>query len=131
MRRVVRGWRIHRMSDKSIEDLSRIINSVLRGWINYYGRFYKSALYPIFDQLNCALKHWAMRKYKKLRGRQRRARYWLGRIARREPNLFVHGDTFGQRLVDRSRMNREVHVRLRERLRGSSLGLLDWPEFQP
>ena len=90
MRRVVRGWRIHRMSDKSIEDLSRIINSVLRGWINYYGRFYKSALYPIFDQLNCALKHWAMRKYKKLRGRQRRARYWLGRIARREPMLFVH-----------------------------------------
>ena len=90
MRRVVRGWRIHRMSDKSIEDLSRIFNSVLRGWINYYGRFYKSALYPIFDQLNCALKRWAMRKYKKLRGRQRRAKYWLGRIARREPNLFVH-----------------------------------------
>ena len=90
MRRVVRGWRIHRMSDKSIEDLSRIFNSVLRGWINYYGRFYKSALYPIFDQINCALKRWAMRKYKKLRGRQRRARYWLGRIARQEPNLFVH-----------------------------------------
>ena len=90
IRREIRGWRIHRMSDKSIEDLSRIFNPVLRGWINYYGRFYKSALYPIFDQLNCALKRWAMRKYKKLRGRQRRARYWLGRIARREPNLFVH-----------------------------------------
>ena len=90
MRRAIRGWRIHRMSDKSIEDISRIFNPVLRGWLNYYGRFYKSALYPIFDQLNCALKRWAMRKYKKLRGRQRRARYWLGRIARREPNLFVH-----------------------------------------
>ena len=90
MRKAIRGWRIHRMSDKSIEDLSRIFNPVLRGWINYYGRFYKSALYPIFDQLNCVLKRWAMRKYKKLRGRQRRARYWLGRIARREPNLFVH-----------------------------------------
>ena len=90
IRREIRGWRIHRMSDKSIEDLSRIFNPVLRGWINYYGRFYKSALYPIFDQLNCALKRWAMRKYKKLRGRQRRAKYWLGRIARREPNLFVH-----------------------------------------
>jgi RNA-directed DNA polymerase len=90
MRRVIRGWRIHRMSDKSIEDLSRIFSPVLRGWINYYGSFYKSALYPIFDQLNCALKRWAMRKYKKLRGRQRRARYWLGRIARREPNMFVH-----------------------------------------
>ena len=90
IRREIRGWRMHRMSDKSIEDLSRIFNPVLRGWINYYGRLYKSALYPIFDQLNCALKRWAMRKYKKLRGRQRRARYWLGRIARREPNLFVH-----------------------------------------
>ena len=90
MRRAIRGWRIHRMSDKSIEDISRIFNPVLRGWLNYYGRFYKSALYPIFDQLNCALKRWAMRKYKKLRGRQRRAKYWLGRIARREPNLFVH-----------------------------------------
>jgi RNA-directed DNA polymerase len=90
MRRTIRGWRIHRMSDKSIEDISRIFNPVLRGWLNYYGRFYKSALYPIFDQLNCALKRWAMRKYKKLRGRQRRARYWLGRIARREPNMFAH-----------------------------------------
>jgi RNA-directed DNA polymerase len=90
IRREIRGWRIHRMSDKSIEDLSRIFNPVLRGWINYYGRFYKSALYPIFDQLNCVLKRSAMRKYKKLRGRQRRARYWLGRIARREPDLFVH-----------------------------------------
>ena len=90
MRRAIRGWRIHRMSDKSIEDISRIFNPVLRGWLNYYGRFYKSALYPIFDQLNCALKRWAMRKYKKLRGRQRRARYWLGRIARREPILFAH-----------------------------------------
>jgi len=90
MRRAIRGWRIHRMSDKSIEDISRIFNPVLRGWLNYYGRFYKSALYPIFDQLNCALKRWAMRKYKKLRGRQRRARYWLGRIACREPMLFAH-----------------------------------------
>jgi RNA-directed DNA polymerase len=90
MRRVVRSWRIHRMSDKSIEDLSRILNTVLRGWINYYGRFYKSALYPVFDQINCALKRWAMRKYRKLRGRQRRARYWLGRIARHRPYMFVH-----------------------------------------
>jgi RNA-directed DNA polymerase len=90
IRREIRSWRIHRMSDKSIEDLSRIFNPVLRGWINYYGRFYKSALYSIFNQLNCALKRWAMRKYKKLRGRQGRTRYWLGRIARREPNLFFH-----------------------------------------
>ncbi len=90
MRSVIRSWGIHLMSDKAIEDLSRIFNPVLQGWINYYGQFYKSALYPIFDQLNCSLKRWAMRKYKKLRGRKRRAHHWLGRIARRQPGLFAH-----------------------------------------
>jgi len=90
IRRIMRSWRIHLMSDKSIEDLSRIFNPVLRGWINYYGQFYKSALYPIFDQLNRSLKRWAMRKYKRLRGRKRRAYHRLGRIARQLPGLFAH-----------------------------------------
>jgi RNA-directed DNA polymerase len=90
MRSVIRSWRIHLMSDKAIEDLSRIFNPVLQGWINYYSQFYKSALYPIFDQINCSLKRWAMRKYKKLRGRKRRAYHWLGRIACRQPGLFAH-----------------------------------------
>jgi hypothetical protein len=35
-----------RPSDKAIDDLARMWNPVLRGWIQYYGRFYKSALYP-------------------------------------------------------------------------------------
>jgi RNA-directed DNA polymerase len=86
----IRGWEIHLMSDKSIEDVSRIINPVVRGWINYYSRYYRSALYPIFYQLNKALGKWAMRKYKRLRGRKRKATWWLRRIARREPGLFAH-----------------------------------------
>jgi RNA-directed DNA polymerase len=69
---------------------------VIRGWINYYGSYYKSALYPLFDQLNRALRKWAMRKYKKLRGKKRRAKYWLGRIARRQRYLFAHW-SFGAR----------------------------------
>jgi RNA-directed DNA polymerase len=96
MRSEIRSWRIHLMSDKSIEDLSRIFNPVLRGWINYYGSYYKTALYPIFDQLNCSLKKWAMRKYKRLRGKRCRAGHWLGRIASHEPGLFVHW-SFGAR----------------------------------
>jgi RNA-directed DNA polymerase len=90
IRKVIRGWKIHLMSDKSIEDLSRIFNPMIRGWINYYGSFYRSALYPIFNQLNMSIIKWAMRKYKKLRGRQRRAFHWLGRIARINPLLFAH-----------------------------------------
>jgi RNA-directed DNA polymerase len=90
MRHTIRSWRVHRKSDKSLSDLSYMFNPILRGWINYYGSYYKSALYPICDQLNCALKQWAMRKFKALRGKIRRAAHWLGRIARREPQWFVH-----------------------------------------
>jgi RNA-directed DNA polymerase len=86
----IRGWEIHLMSDKSIEDISRVINSVLRGWINYYGQYYRSALYPILNQLNKALRKWAMRKYRRLRGRKRKATLWLRRIARRDRGLLAH-----------------------------------------
>ena len=90
IRRTISGWRIHRKSDKDVADLSRIFNSTIRGWINYYGRYYKSELYPIFDQLNRILTKWAMRKYKHFRKRKPRARHWLGRIALRQPYLFAH-----------------------------------------
>jgi RNA-directed DNA polymerase len=90
MRRTIRGWCLHRQSDKSLLDFSRMFNPVIRGWHNYYGSFRRSALYPVWDQLNCSLKRWAMRKYKKLRGRMRGAAHWLGRIARHEPRLFAH-----------------------------------------
>lgn len=89
-RRELRRWHLHTRSDKSLEDLSRRFNPVLRGWVNYYSRFYKSALYPTFQHLDRLLVRWAMRKYKRLRGHQRRAAHWLRRIARGQPNLFAH-----------------------------------------
>ena len=87
---ILRSWEIHLMSDKSIEDISRIINPVVQGWINYYSSYYRSPFYPIINQLNNALRKWAMRKYKRLRGKRRRAVHWLGRIAKRQSHLFAH-----------------------------------------
>ncbi len=89
MRQTVRGWHMHLKPDKTLEDLSRMFNPVVRGWINYYGRFYKSELYSVLHHLDRALVRWVRRKYRKLR-HQRRATHWLGRIARREPNLFAY-----------------------------------------
>ena len=96
MRRTIRGWRVHRMTDKSIEDLAHIFNPVIRGWSNYYGQYYKSALYPVFKHINFALHRWAIRKYKKLSGRKRKALQLLQRIAKQAPNLFVHWRFVGQ-----------------------------------
>ena len=90
IRSTIRSWRIHRMTDKSLKDLACMFNPKIRGWINYYGQFYKSALYRVLNQLNGALQRWAMRKYKKLRRRRRKAFHWMGRIAKQMPHLFAH-----------------------------------------
>jgi RNA-directed DNA polymerase len=90
MRQKAWKWKMHLRSDKSLEDLSRMFSPVIRGWINYYGKFYKSALYTTLQQLNRTLVRWAMRKFKKLKGHRRRAEYWLGNVARRQPQLFPH-----------------------------------------
>jgi RNA-directed DNA polymerase len=90
MRREMRSWRFHLRSDRSLEELSRLCNPILRGWINYYGQYYKSALWRSFHVFDRILMKWAMRKYKRLKGHCRRAIHWLGRRARRQPHLFAH-----------------------------------------
>jgi len=86
----MRRWKMHRQTDKSLDELARVVNPVLRGWINYYGRFYKSALYRVFQHLNNILVQWASRKYKRLRGYDQRASQWLQGIFHRQPKLFAH-----------------------------------------
>ena len=86
----IRRWKLPKRSDKSLDDLSRMFNPKIRGWFQYYGRYYRSALYPLVQHLNRLLALWAKRKYKKLRGHYRRARHWVARISRRDPQLFAH-----------------------------------------
>ena len=90
VKKEIRSWKIHLRSDKSITDLARMFNAQVQGWVNYYGRYYKSAMYPCLRNIERFLIRWAMRKYKRLKGHKRRARQWLGRIRKREPRLFVH-----------------------------------------
>ncbi len=90
IRAEIRSWKLHLRSDKTIEDLSRMFNPVIRGWLQYYGRFYRSALYPPMRQLDRSLARWAYRKYKKLRGHLRRATHWVARISRRDPKRWAH-----------------------------------------
>ena len=89
MSATIRSWKLRFWSSATLEDIAKRINPVIRGWLNYYGRFYKSALHRILRQIQNALVRWAMRKYKKLRGHWLSATHWLGCIARREPRLFA------------------------------------------
>ena len=90
MRDTFRSWKLPQRSDKAIEDLSRMFNPIIRGWLQYYGRYYRSALYPPMRDLDRDLALWAKRKYKKLRRHHRRATHWIVRISRRSPALFAH-----------------------------------------
>jgi len=58
----MRLWQLHRQTDKSLEELAGRINPVLKGWINYYGSFYRTALSRAFRHLNNILVRWASRK---------------------------------------------------------------------
>jgi RNA-directed DNA polymerase len=86
----IHSWRMHLKPNKTLEDLSHMFNPILIGWVNYYCLFYKSEMYDVLKHMNRALTLWAQRKYKKFAGHKRRASEWLGKIARREPKLFVH-----------------------------------------
>jgi len=90
IRGTIRSWSLHLRSDKALEDLARMFNSHIRGWINYYGRFCPSALYPTLWNIERYLARWVCGKYKSLRRHKRRSRHWLARIAQRQPQLFAH-----------------------------------------
>lgn len=90
IRESIRSWRLHRRSESTLEDLAHDINPVLRGWINYYGSYHRSALYRVFNYVNIYLTRWSMMKYKDLRQRRTRATEWVRRIQRRQPHLFAH-----------------------------------------
>jgi RNA-directed DNA polymerase len=90
MGREIRSWHLARRSDKSLGDLARMTNSIVQGWINYFGRFYKSMLYPLLRRINEHLVRWAMRKYKRLRRREQRVRELLAKASRQSPRLFAH-----------------------------------------
>ena len=91
VRKTIREWRMaSTRNNQSLDDLAQLVNPVVRGWMNYYGRFYRSKWKQVLRHLDRALVAWACRKYRRFRRRERAATHWLGRIARRDPNLFAH-----------------------------------------
>ena len=88
VRHTIREWRMaSTRNNQRLEDLARHVNPVVRGWLHYYGRFYRSKCVQVLRHLNEALAAWAQRK-KRFRRRERASMHWLGRIAQRTP-LFV------------------------------------------
>lgn len=90
MRQTIRGWHLQLKCDKNLADLSVMFNPILRGWHQYYGRFYGSAMSAVWKHLNDYLTRWLMRKFKSLARHKTRARQALGRLAQKHPETFWH-----------------------------------------
>jgi RNA-directed DNA polymerase len=85
----VRSWRLHRRTGLSEADLARWINPIVRGWMNYYGAFYRSALYPLLTRINAYLLRWLRKKHPRLRGRKKAQDAWA-RACQQRPRYFAH-----------------------------------------
>jgi RNA-directed DNA polymerase len=90
MRATTRQYDLRNRTDLSLTEIARWYNPKLRGWLNYYGAYSRSALYPLWRHFNKTIVAWAMRKYKPLRNRKTKTVAFLERIAEKQPKLFAH-----------------------------------------
>jgi group II intron reverse transcriptase/maturase len=89
MGRQLRDWRLHRRTGSTTKQLADLINPVVRGWMQYYGAFYPTALRGLLRRINTYLLRWLRNKFERLRAIRKARRAW-GRVVDQYPRLFTH-----------------------------------------
>src|SRR5262249_44161776 len=74
IQKTIKLWRLYLITWTTLENMAEKINPVLRGWVQYYGRFYKSELYKPLRNVERYLVLWARKKFKKLSRHGRNAK---------------------------------------------------------
>jgi RNA-directed DNA polymerase len=87
--RQLREWRLHVHTGHTLAELARAINPIVRGWMQYYGAFNRSAMYPLLLRINAYLMRWLRRKYRRQRPFKKAKACWQ-RIISQQPRLFAH-----------------------------------------
>lgn len=90
MRATIRKYNLRNRTDLSLVEIAKWFNPVLQGWINYYGKYTRSALYPVMRHFNLTLVAWAMRKHRRFYRRRTWAAKFMEKIAEENPRLFAH-----------------------------------------
>jgi group II intron reverse transcriptase/maturase len=85
----IRAWRFMAKTHLQLSDLAVLTNATVRGWVTYFGRWYRSECLRVLRALNRALERWAHRKLKRCRQSWGATRRWLQRVAHRTPQLFA------------------------------------------
>jgi len=90
MREAIRDLKLWHQTQLTLQDIARELNPLLRGWIEYYGRYARSGLYPLFRYINLKLRTWVMRKFKRFKHHTVQASQFLQKLAKESVDLFVH-----------------------------------------
>jgi len=90
MRKKIRELGVRKRTELPLAEIADRINPLLRGWMNYYGRYAPSALASLLRYVNQTLLAWVMRKFKRFNGHKTRASRFLQRLSGQSPGLFVH-----------------------------------------
>ena len=86
----IRNWKLSKRIHHDLEDICKDLRPEIRGWWNYFGKFYKSALDPVADHIDAHLVRWAVRKFKRLKESKRKGYQWLTSLKARSPELLPH-----------------------------------------
>ena len=90
MRETVRSSNLKSLTFISLKDIARMLNPIIRGWINYYGAYARYALMDILDYINQAIVKWFRKKFSKLLRHKKRACKVLKRMMKQDESLFAH-----------------------------------------
>jgi len=86
----IRAWKVHTRTGSDLDSLSEEFNPQMRGWLNYYGFFRKSALAGICGMFQKCLIKWAKNKFRRLKTSWSKAYRWMSNVARNRPKHFAH-----------------------------------------
>src|SRR5699024_10164826 len=89
MGKQVRSWRIHLHITYPFGEFARWLNPIVRGWMQYYGAFYRTALYPLLQRINFYLLSWVRKKYRRLKTYKKATKRW-DQVVAAYPMLFAH-----------------------------------------
>ena len=96
--RELRKLEFHNKTQRGLQDLAKLLNPKVRGWLQYYEKISRKSLWPVFYYLHHRMIRWVLNKYKSFKGSKVKAIAWLKRVTRSYPNLFYHWEA-GYKLV--------------------------------
>ncbi len=81
---------LHRWTGANFVDIAKELNSKIRGWVQYYGKFSHRSLVKVFRNLHNRLVKWILNKYKRFKGSRKKGFVYLRKIQKHYPYLFYH-----------------------------------------